>query len=151
MFGPEWTTYEPETISSELDFDFNELLLDKINVIKVLKYDPGLFWNDPIFLLYSIEVINNNVANFDSIPSPTSLELIWATNQVIELQGDVLESPLAFNLVVKEILTNEGYSEVPPELAFTKVVLQPGQTKEDTANKMSAIKVYCNYQQSLGH
>ena len=95
--------------------------------------------------------MNNKPANFDSVPSPTSLELVWATEQVIELQkvGDPKECPLAFKYVTKELLTNDGYSELPPQMSFVAIELAQGQTPKDTAAKMAAIKLYLNHMRSL--
>jgi hypothetical protein len=154
LFGSnEWLGYEPETISLELGIVMDRLLLDKIQVLQILEQIPDLFFEDPAFMLYATEVMNNNVADFDFVPMPTSLELAFAIKQAATLKSEVggtvtFSSPLIH--AVAYILRQEGYSEpvglfsfIPPEL------LEKGQAKSDTENKAKAIDAYIKHMDAL--
>jgi hypothetical protein len=141
-----WEGFELETISLELGFVFDELLADKINVIQLLKGSTALFCNDVLFFLHAVNVINNNVADFDTFPMPSSLEIAYAFNEV---KSTFPDEKLKFgNGVLKTItfiLISEGYSEaLEPfwEMGVSSADLSLGQNPEDTVAKKTAIKKY---------
>ena len=72
-----WNDLEIETISLELGLQFSPLTVDKITVLQALATN-NLFYTDPLFFVFAVEVINNNIANFDAVPLPTSLEIVYA-------------------------------------------------------------------------
>ncbi len=142
-FGEEeWPSWEPETISLELGIIIPPLLLDKIKVLQILEVDSSKFYEDPLFFLYSTEVINNEVADFNSMPVPTSLELAYAIYEVSRMYKGVFSSGV--KKTISYILNEEGYSE--PINLFGNIIddseLSDGQTKEDTLNKNKAIDLY---------
>lgn len=152
VFGPDWSTWEVETISDTLGMGFNDLLLDKLNVLEIMVNQPSVFYENAAFFLHATDVINNKVADFDSFPLPTSLEVAFCLTQA----GKILKSPKLIdknnNLyeVVLHILREEGYSEpVAPFLFIQASDLEPGQTKEDTEAKGKAIVEYIKHMENL--
>lgn len=144
IFGEDWYDLEIETLSFELGFIFDELLIDKINVLKILKVRPNLFFEDLMFFVHTVEVINNIATDFETFPHLTSLEIAVALTEVESLVGT---SEYGMSLEVREyvnfVLNEEGYSKVlGPFLRYGPFKLTEGQTEEDTKNKDLAIKSY---------
>jgi hypothetical protein len=150
LFGEDmWTNWEPETISLEFGVDFEPLLLDKIAVLKVLAQQPNMFYTDPVFMVHATEVINNETADFDILPMPTSLELGYAISVVKEITGVAPTSEDAIATTMAYILRQEGYSE--PVAPFDFVLpedLEKGQTRGDTEAKKEALAKYIKYMNS---
>ena len=48
-----WENFETETILMELGVQHNDLLVDKINLLRVFKAEPTMFYTDPIFFLHA--------------------------------------------------------------------------------------------------
>jgi hypothetical protein len=148
-----WQHFEPETISLELKLVLDDLLLDKIQVLKILEQAPHLFFDDPTFLLYATDVINNTPANFSSVPSPVSLELAFAISEVKKIlaaNGQVPEFTPEFVKTIVWMLRQEGYSKpIYPFDFIPESDLERGQTAADTEAKEKAIKTYIDHMESL--
>lgn len=147
LFTPgKWEGYEVETISMELGYALDELLRDKIGILQNISNDPNLFTDDVLFFLHAVDVINNNIANFDHFPMPTSLEVAYAYEEVQKLFPVIkMNMGSGVKKAVTYILTLEGYSEpVWPfnSLGVVATDLSPGQTPEDTRDKARAIHLY---------
>jgi hypothetical protein len=138
-----WNDWEPETISLEFGIQFEPLLLDKIAVLQILAQQPNFFYVDPIFMLHCTEIANNETADFDVLPMPSSLELGYAISQVTSITGiaPTSEDPIATTAAY--ILRQEGYSEPISPFQFIPVgALEKGQTKADTEAKKEAMAKY---------
>jgi hypothetical protein len=148
MFGEHaWDNFELETISLELGIGLDELTQDKICVIQTLNQSIGMFSGDVLFFLHAVNVINNNIADFDTFPMPTSLEIAYAYTEVVDTfnKGTTLTLSSAVKKTVAYILNHEGYSEpVAPfnQMGIVATDLVPGQLPEDTANKAKAVQRY---------
>ena len=150
IFGEDiWENLEPETISITLDLVLDPLARDKISLLKVLAFSPDLFFEDPMVFLYGVEVINNNVADFDFIPVPSTLEAIYAIEQV----NEILDEPIKvsdFSVGVKRTLANilvqDGFSHIPTNLEGIPLDwitnFPETQDKTDVANRERAITAY---------
>lgn len=142
-----WEHYETETILMELKSEYNPLLAEKINLIKVLMIKPELFYTDAIFFLHACEVFNNQETDFTTLPSVTSLEAAFAIVDMARCQDITPEQSMAFELgvrlAVKDILIEDGYSQAIWPFDLVGITgLAPGATTEDMANKEKAIKEY---------
>ena len=148
-----WLNWELETISLELNVVFDDLLRDKICVLQAIGKDPEIFYGDVAFFLYATEVINNNSADFEALPMPTSLELAYAIEESYSLgvPTDELKDPESDIVdVVAYLLREEGYSEpIHPFEFVPKDRLEEGQTKIDTEAKKKAIDLYIAHMVSL--
>lgn len=146
VFGKDaWEGYEVETIGLEFNMVLDELSMDKISVLQMLNSDQSIYFNDVLFFLHSTNVINNNIADFDTFPMPTSLEIAYAYDEIKKLGKDKQEFGSGVHRTILYILTNEGYSEpVAPfeEMDIKCEELAKGQTEQDTANKADAIQRY---------
>jgi hypothetical protein len=151
-FGSEWFYLEIETILLEFgenssDLLFDELLRDKINVLKVVSHNPDKFYINPLFFIHASEVMNNNVTDFTSIPMLTSIEAAFAIIDMSKVLGVELNNSPHFNngvrMVIKYILDNDGYSEVVYPFDIVGITgLTAGQHTIDTENKKKAIDQY---------
>jgi hypothetical protein len=142
-----WIDLELETISLTLGVVLDTLTRDKISVLQILEGQPDIFFEDASFTLYATDVINNIEADFDFVPTPTSLELAFAITEIrkILVQDDIY-IPIEDTGIVETaayILRQEGFSEpifpfdfIPPNK------LEKGNTPEDTNNKKKAIRLY---------
>lgn len=154
IFGEgEWEGLELETISLTLGIFFDELMRDKMSFLKVLAFNPDSFFEDPLVFLYGTEVANNNVAEFDFVPSPSTLEAIYAIEEVNKVLGENGVASEDFSLGVKktlsEILIQDGFSHIPKELTgipLSWVSNFPEEKNEqDVKDRTLAIKAYINY------
>jgi hypothetical protein len=147
IFGTEsWFKFELETISLELGVVLDSLTRDKLNLLQLLEQSITFFLNDVLFFLHSVNVINNNIADFDIFPLPTSLEIAYAHSEIKKLYPEqTLIYSTAIGKVIKYILTLEGYSKALwpfNEMGITDNDLEHGQEEQDTANKEKAIRLY---------
>ena len=150
--GEEWLSYEPETISLQIGHKLPDLARDKIEAVRTLLARPDV-QDNAAFILHTTEVVNNNVAEFETMPMPTSLELAW---YIVSVQGLMKASnrpytpSKALEAVVGFTLTEEGYSELlDPFLGFSNITLYPGQTSGDTRAKKEALSKYLAHMESL--
>ena len=152
LFGTDiWLDWEIETIALELKMPLDDLTQDKIKLLQVLKLRPELFFEDMMFFLYSVEVINNIVADFDYVPMPTSLELAYALFEIEKLSGKkpTSEDKALIDTIVY-FLREEGYSHPIPPFDFIPANrLELGQTEEDTEAKKQAITAYIKHMEEL--
>jgi hypothetical protein len=103
---------EAETIALELS-STSSLLLDKINVLKLIKEDNSKFYTNPLFFVYATEVINNTVADFMFFPGLTSLEIIYAIIEVNRLLGRSFSFSVEVMAIIKNVFISDGFSHTP--------------------------------------
>jgi hypothetical protein len=156
LFGDDldsWPAWELETITDAIGLGFDELGRDKVHMLQILAHYPEMFLEDMTFFLYATKVINNEVANFESIPMPSSLEMAYAIKQFCQLTDtNKVELQAAASLIdcVSYLLIEEGYSkplapfDFIPESRFTE-----GQTPTDTEAKKRALELYVKHMESL--
>lgn len=153
-FGKDvWSRWEPETLSLEVGFELTQLLVDKLSLLRILSVSPLQAFEDPVLFLHAAEVINNSVADFDSVPHLTLLETAYTVHcikQLLVSSGVPVEFPEPVVKVAAYILRNEGASEPIPPLDFVPASeLSAGQTKEDTDAKKKAVEQYIKHMDSL--
>lgn len=138
-FGPDWPTYELETLLYD-EQDITSLLVDQISVLKVLLLQPALFWENPLFFLYSIPVFNGESTDFSHIPNPDSYDMAKAIIEADKITG-FHPASTGVKLCVLRALENDGYSETlyPFTLISKSFPLAPGQLPEDTEAKKQAL------------
>lgn len=141
-YGEEWFELEDETISLDMGLALTPLLVDKVNMVRILAINPQLFYEDVLFFLHCCDVFNNKAANFEYFPHPNSLEIAWA----IEDMGSIAEGDFSFDVktVVTYALNHEGYSNAPGPLlrACFPDQLAQGQEPEDRKAKEEAVNQY---------
>lgn len=144
--GDSWKNYELETISMELGLAFDELLQDKITVIQLLEHGREMYTDDVLFFLHATNVLNNNIASFDNVPMPSSLEIAFA---ILSVRGIWPEPEPVYSKgivrTVAYILRQEGYSEpISPfrSMGVDNSALEEGQLPEDTEAKKKGIQLY---------
>ena len=142
-----WKDYEAETLLLATELPFSSLLLDKLNALNVIENKPQAFFEDVMFLVYCTAVMNNEAVNFSHLPHITSLELAFAIEEMSKiLELDLHQLPQfspATAMYTRDILINEGYSEVLPPFDIVGVGKLPqGQLPQDTADKRRALEEY---------
>lgn len=154
QFPEGWVQLETETILLHLGIIADSILVDKIGVLKVFSLVPSAFFEDVIFFLHAVEVMNGFSADFDTVPELTSLEVAFALVDaaiLLKVEGGVDNLPAfgtGIKAVVKHVLVEDGYSNTVWPF---DVVGVPGlgsdmnkHYPEDTDNKVKAIKEYIN-------
>lgn len=131
---------------SQLDLS---LLREKINVLRVIEHSPTLFYSDILFFSHSVKVMNNELADFDTFPVPTSLEIAFAITDMPKVLGVTLvECPVFSAGVVysiKRALVEDGYPyPIPPFDVVGVGGLTYTVPENDPAKKEQAIKDYIN-------
>lgn len=143
----DWKFYEVETLALQLTDDPTPLILDKISVLRIILRHPDLFFSNIMVFLHATEVMNNIKADFDFLPTPTSLEMAYSIVEMAKLlQVSLHELPKFESEVIsgiKHLLINEGYSHIIPPFDIVGITgLTEGQTEEDTLDKKKAIEQY---------
>lgn len=142
--GPTWYEYEDETISIQLRLAFTPLLVDKVNLLRILHLRPEMFYEEFLFFVHAVEVCNNHVSNFEFLPIPTSLEIAFAVDEI----GRIVSGEFSDGIktAVTRMLKEEGFSEAPGPLALVSFEdrLVEGQDREDIDAKYSAVTEYVN-------
>lgn len=144
-FGDEWYLLEDETISLTLGMVLTPLLVDKINLLKVMVQAPELFYEDFVFFLHATDVFNNTVTDFQSFPVPTSLDIAWAVKDGKRVSEGQFSDEVKTG--VTKLLLEEGYSEAPGpllEVCFPDRLVE-GQEVEDRAAKAAAVAKYIEH------
>lgn len=149
-----WKDWELETLSDELKVGFDELARDKIHVLQLMLKDPDLFFSNATFFLHSVKVMNNEVADFDQLPMPTSLEVAFALVEYKKLMGDKYKAPGVDSMVidvVSYLLNEEGYAEpvYPFEFIPSERLVKGNQLTTDTQAKSKAIEMYVHSMDNL--
>lgn len=140
-FGEDWFYLEPETIEYEFrtnGIEVSKLLNDKICLLICLYSNPYLIYENSLFFIHAVEVINNNIAEFDHFPFPTSLELAWAIKELEELLEINLENVNSVSAIVHYMLRHEGFKH--PTKFFDKFLDVNVEHLEP--NKEKAIEMY---------
>lgn len=142
-----WKDYEVETIIIELGLPLTDVLYDKISILKVIEHHPSLFFEDFLFMVHATSVLNNTPSDFKIFPHVVSLELAFAITEMSKvLNVNIYHLPEfgpSTTAYIREVLINEGYSEVLPPFDIVGLgALPKGQTKQDTGDKEKAITEY---------
>lgn len=141
-YGEEWFELEDETISLDMGLAFTPLLVDKINVLRILVLAPELFYDDYMFFAHACDVMSNIPADFEVFPQPNSLQIAWAVKEVRNLVDGTYSDGLKDGIT--KILKEEGYSTAPGpllEVSFPEKLVE-GQEPEDRQAKEEAINQY---------
>jgi hypothetical protein len=147
-YGEEWVDLEPETISLDMELALSPLLLDKINVLRILVLEPEMFYQDLLFFLHATDVFNNIPADFETFPLPNSLQIAWAAVEIHNVVDGEFDDEVRIG--VTKLLNEEGYSEAPialQEVCFPDRLVQ-GQEIEDRTAKAEAVAKYIEHMES---
>lgn len=110
--GDDWHNWELETLSFELGAQFDEVSLVKIMILKSLQENPAIILNDADYFLRFIEIANGNVPDPHHHDIPTSLELIFAIQELWYILGkDNVPVNICLSTVTRYILNDEGHGE----------------------------------------
>lgn len=147
-YGEEWVDLEEETISLDMGLAMPQILLDKINVLRILTLEPELFYEDFLFFLHATDVFNNVPADFGSFPTPNSLQIAWSSKEIHNVVDGEFNDEV--KLGVTKLLKEEGYSSAPGpllEVCFPDKLV-PGQEPEDRQAKEEAVRLYIEHMES---
>lgn len=144
--GDDWKDFEPEFLLLELAEQVGESLpletIKKTLLLKALEDDPERFYEDPLFLLHAVEILNNTShTNPADVPVVTSLELAYAVNLVGSMYPHEETSELKG--VCEYVLKEEGFTNAPYPFTFVDDSRLPEtESKTDEAKKARAIRAY---------
>lgn len=110
--GNDWHSLEIETLSLEIGALFDDITVVKMAVLKSIMDHPDIILNDAEYFLRFIEVANHNVPDPHHHDIPTSLELIWAIQELWSILGrDNVKVNGCLSNVTRYVLNNEGHGE----------------------------------------
>lgn len=144
--GDDWKDFEPESLILELALDINENVpvetIKKVLLLKNLEEDPDRFYEDPLFALHAIEILNGTShTSVSDIPSVTSLELAYAVNLIGSMYPR--EATLALERLCEFVLREDGFTYAPWPFSFVDDESLPEtESKSDMKNKEKAIRAY---------
>lgn len=144
-FGASWPDLEEETISLDLGVVFSDLFLQKIRLLKALLKEGGSpIDSDPLFLIHSSDIINNQVVVPEIISMPTSLEMAYTIYVLHNLPIGFEDTP-AVQMVCEQVLKQDGFYEPVPPFTFIPSINFSMAGKgllEDLKKKEDAIRAY---------
>lgn len=148
-----WSRWEPETLSIDLNQAFSDLMMDKFHVLRILETTPEVVLDNPALFIYATEAINNNVVDFDVLPHVTMLEAAYSVHTIkgiLSANGVYFEPTEALKLTIAFSLNMDGASVAPAPLDFVPSdALSSGQTQSDSEAKKKAVEAYISHMDSL--
>lgn len=148
-----WKDLEPETILLEFNTEFSNLIFDKIMLLKMLEEAPNELMDSPLFFLVAVEVANNNVADFETVPHPTSLELAWGLDQflkIMKLNGTPFMPGEGLIKTTGFLLRDDGFSTAVAPFSFLpSSEFIKGATSADMAAKATAVTQYMKHMEGV--
>lgn len=146
-----WVKWEPETILLDLKEgdSISPLIREKILVLQVLNEAFNSILAMPEFFIWTVQISNNEPADFEHIILPNSLEMAWTIQElklIAPQAGHTFNPTPELIETISYILREEGFSDpVPPFDFIPKTSLVEGQTATDTINKSIAISQYVKH------
>lgn len=144
--GDDWKDFEEESLLLELALDVNDTIpvetIKKVMLLKTLEEDPDRFYEDPLFALHAIEIVNGTShTSKEDVPSVTSLELAYAVNLIGGMYPR--ESTVALERLCEFVLREDGFTSAPYPFDFVDDNNLPEtESKSDMAKKEKAIRAY---------
>lgn len=150
LFGPGWNEFEIEIWVSEFaPSSVTPLLIAKLRLLRAMEEDPDRFYDDIIFMMHAIDILNGDMpdSDLDVLPQITSLELVYGLLHMMELYPPSKEVSLeAARTLARLTLEDDGFDFIPKGLDG---VLKPGDLQEheftvasDRKNKQQALDTY---------
>lgn len=144
-FGASWPDLEEETLSLDLGVVFSELFLQKIRLLRTLLKEGGSpVDSDPLFLMHTSDIINNQVVVPEVISMPTSLEMAYTIYTLHNLPIGFEDTPTV-QMVCEQVLKQDGYYEPVPPFTFVRSANFSMAGKglvDDLKKKEDAIRAY---------
>lgn len=110
--GPDWHTWEAETLSLEIGAKLDDLTFSQVIMLKSLQEHPDVILNDAEYFLRFVEVANGNVVDPHHHDIPTSLELAFAFQELWKILGREQVKPNnCLSNVTRYVLNNEGHGQ----------------------------------------
>lgn len=140
-YGENWFELEPESILMDQE-EVTDLFIEQLNCLRVMEEDPEKFFEDLVFFLHATDVFNNHLADFETLPAPSSLDMAYSVTE-----AQLMYPEIGFSRGVKTgityLLNEEGYSvPVWPFTFLNPDDFTPGQTEQDTKDKEKALRLY---------
>lgn len=146
LFPEGWSGFEPEALLPEPGLE--GATLDQLYVLKILAINPEAYLLDSIFLLHFINVCNEGVSDFETLPEVTSLELAWTLIEALTMFPStkaLWEGSAVLVEVTKHILKSEGYTSIPSLFQYIGMPWSPEGNKYDAENKVKALVEYIGH------
>ncbi|MCH8348066.1 MAG: hypothetical protein IH901_06200 [Proteobacteria bacterium] len=91
-YGPEWLTWEPETLAWRIPQDFrssgvSDLNMHKIQAMKTLHFNDD-YWMQWEVFNWCLQPFNNQYPNFDILQVPSTAQIAVAVSTAADVRGD---------------------------------------------------------------
>ena len=111
----------------------------------LLETQPELYFTDPLFFLHATAVLARGETFFDSIPTPSSVELCVAFKKIkILLESHSYQFSEAVQEVIVELLIQDGIQTNLPPFNFLDPSNFSGTDEELTNNQRKAFDAIFN-------
>ena len=139
VFGPEWWTWEPETLRQLIVREFKsgctELVWNKLQALRTLHVAPGLVFDEWECFLPVITALNNVIPDFDIMQLPTPARLYVGVGIIKSIDPDEEFSHEVRRFVASSLLY-DGIYFAPGDLSFVQDLLRhPYYVCPDCGNK----------------
>lgn len=93
-YGPEWLTWEPETLAWRIPQDFkstgvSDLNMHKVQAMKTLHYNDN-FWQQWEIFNWCCQPFNNQYPNFEVMQVPSTAQVMVAISTATDVRGDMV-------------------------------------------------------------
>ncbi len=169
-FGNEWVNLEDETIGLELGVVFSDLLLQKIRLLRVLikdsrshadkaedtehgwvGFEDARIVSDPLFLIHSSDIINNQAIEPTVISLPTSLEFAYTLYSLGKL-GIGFHYTTMVKEMAEHVIKQDGFAAPVGPFSFVsedRFSDAKGADQDALSKKSQAIKAYIQDMETL--
>lgn len=144
--GDDWKDFEAESLLLELALDVQDVIpieaIKKVMLLKALEDEPDRFYEDPVFALHAIEIVNGTShTSKEDLPAVSSLELAYAVNLIGSMYPH--ESTVMLERLCEFILNNDGFTYAPWPFTFVDDDNLPEtESVTDMKKKEKAIRAY---------
>ncbi len=133
-YGPEWLTWEPETVAWRIPQDFkstgvSDLNMHKIQAMKTLHYNDD-FWNQWEVFNWCLQPFNNNYPNFEVMQVPSTAQVMVAITTAADVRGDSLWGDEVEGYM-REVCRFDGIFYPQAPLAFLTVGTEHGMVDRE--------------------
>lgn len=110
--GNEWHLLEIETLSMMIGAKFDDITFVKAILLKTLQLHPATIITDADYFLRFVEIANGNVPDPHHHDIPSSLELIFAMQELFKILGeDNVDKTNCLSNVIRYVINDEGHGE----------------------------------------
>jgi hypothetical protein len=138
-YGPQWLTWDPETIWSEIEVDFgvnpSVHTRNKVNALKTMHVVDAPWTEWEVFAV-ACQALNNNIPDFRILQKPTPAEIITAVDIMAKVKKREFSEEVG--RFVAACFLDAGIVYLPPPVGFAQRYASMPRYKCTTCGKVDS-------------